>query len=140
MPTMPKMFRPGVGVGIKQRTARQEHDERRGTAAERMYGGWWQRARRKHLRANPLCVCCQANGYIRAASLVDHIVPHRGDAALFRNSANWQSLCAECHNKIKPVLERAYEAGKIAAEMLRLDRLLPDWFDTSCIGDGNGKD
>lgn len=136
MPTMPKTFRPGIGAGIKHRTARQEHDDRRGTAADRMYDGWWQRARARHLRDNPLCICCQANGYIRAASVVDHIVPHRGDATLFRDPANWQSLCAECHNKIKSVVERLYEAGKIAADLLRLDRLLPEWFDTSGIDPG----
>nr|WP_307877464.1 MULTISPECIES: HNH endonuclease [unclassified Rhizobium] len=35
------------------------------------------------------------------ASVVDHIIPHRGDQALFWHHANWQPLCAPCHNSVK---------------------------------------
>jgi len=30
------------------------------------------------------------------ATQTDHVVPHRGDRALFWNVANWQSLCHTC--------------------------------------------
>ena len=32
-------------------------------------------------------------------TLVDHIVPHRGDQALFWDEQNWQPLCKSCHDK-----------------------------------------
>jgi len=34
---------------------------------------------------------------IRPATLVDHIIPHRGDNNLFWDEDNWQALCTECH-------------------------------------------
>ncbi|WP_348271565.1 HNH endonuclease [Bosea sp. Leaf344] len=41
------------------------------------------------------------------ATTVDHIIPHRGDRALFWNCANWQPLCTHCHNSAKQRLERS---------------------------------
>jgi len=31
------------------------------------------------------------------ATLVDHIIPHRGSKALFWAKSNWQALCFDCH-------------------------------------------
>jgi 5-methylcytosine-specific restriction protein A len=39
-------------------------------------------------------------GRTTEAKVVDHIVPHRGDAALFWAESNWQSLCV-LHHGIK---------------------------------------
>jgi 5-methylcytosine-specific restriction protein A len=33
-----------------------------------------------------------------AATVVDHIVPHKGDKVKFWDSSNWQSLCKRCHD------------------------------------------
>jgi 5-methylcytosine-specific restriction protein A len=33
-----------------------------------------------------------------AATVVDHVVPHRGDAALFWDEVNWAALCKRCHD------------------------------------------
>jgi 5-methylcytosine-specific restriction protein A len=41
-----------------------------------------------------------------AAAIVDHIVPHRGDAALFWQSTNWQSMCKQ-HHDAKTAIEVA---------------------------------
>jgi 5-methylcytosine-specific restriction protein A len=30
--------------------------------------------------------------------VVDHVVPHRGDAVLFWNKRNWAALCKPCHD------------------------------------------
>ena len=35
------------------------------------------------------------------ASVVDHIIPHRGDESLFWDQTNWQSLCKQCHDSAK---------------------------------------
>lgn len=69
-----------------------------------MYGWQWQKARAAYLAANPLCVHCQAEGRDELATVVDHVVPHKGDETLFWDEANWQSLCGTCHNR-KTVME-----------------------------------
>ncbi|MGN8738508.1 HNH endonuclease signature motif containing protein [Bilifractor sp. HCP3S3_D3] len=36
---------------------------------------------------------------LHPATVVDHIVPHRGDPKLFWDRSNWQALCKRCHDK-----------------------------------------
>lgn len=85
----------------------REYDARRGSATERGYDARWRKARLVHLAEYPLCVMCQARGEIRAATVVDHIVPHRGDPVLFWDPSNWQSLCQPDHDRHKQALEAA---------------------------------
>ncbi|WP_295219971.1 HNH endonuclease signature motif containing protein, partial [Ruminococcus sp.] len=33
-----------------------------------------------------------------AATVVDHIIPHRGDPHLMWDESNWQALCKSCHD------------------------------------------
>ena len=35
---------------------------------------------------------------IEVATVVDHIMPHKGDNTLFWDRDNWQSLCKRFHN------------------------------------------
>ena len=72
----------------------------RAKTAEMGYGGEWRKARAKFLRAHPYCVCadCKAAGR-RRATVVDHIIPHRGDMTLFWDQTNWQAMASPCHNK-----------------------------------------
>ena len=72
--------------------AHQRGDDRK-TSAQRGYDTQWQRARLEFLRANPLCASCLKEGRTIAATVVDHVVPHRGDDRLFWDRSNWQSLC-----------------------------------------------
>jgi len=76
----------------------QMADSRRGSSSERGYNGAWQKARAAYLRAHPLCRTHEQQGRVVAASVVDHIVPHRGDKAAFWQSSNWQPLCKRCHD------------------------------------------
>jgi len=71
------------------------------TTAERGYGARWQRARAAFLCKHPLCVMCLAENVVRAASVVDHIEPHRGNEHLFWDESNWQPLCAHHHSSDK---------------------------------------
>lgn len=58
-------------------------------------------ARRKHqLRVQPFCVYCAREGYTVAATVADHIIPHRGDPKKFWTGA-LQSMCAYHHNAYK---------------------------------------
>jgi len=59
----------------------------------------WRRARKRFLAANPLCVACLREGWVVAAEVVDHIKPHKGDAALFWDESNWQALCKRHHDE-----------------------------------------
>ena len=65
---------------------------------EKGYDSRWRKARGRFLKAHPLCVQCQKQGKLTQATVVDHIVPHRGDQQLFWNESNWQPLCKSCHD------------------------------------------
>ncbi|HAV5378574.1 TPA: HNH endonuclease [Acinetobacter baumannii] len=71
------------------------------SSTERGYGYRWQKARERFLRSNPLCVYCKAKGLVEVATVVDHIIPHRGDQEIFWDESQWQSLCASCHSSVK---------------------------------------
>lgn len=112
-------YAPGTLVAPAQGPSRDERekerkrwfDERRGSAASRGYDSRWRKARIGYLRRHPLCVHCEAEGVVCAASVVDHIVPHRGDRRLFWDRANWQSLCAEHHNRKTATEDSNFTAG-----------------------------
>ena len=73
-------------------------DEARPSAAMRLYDRWWRRESKLFLRKNPKCVDCEADGRTEAATIVDHVIPHRGDRELFRDRSNWQGLCKPHHD------------------------------------------
>lgn len=54
----------------------------RPSASKRGYGSKWQRVSRAYLRKNPICVKCLAKGRFVTATVVDHVIPHRGDNSL----------------------------------------------------------
>ena len=99
-PGCPGMVTSGVcsQCGPTAAASKAAHDATRDTAAQRGYGGRWQRIRAMYLRINPLCVECQKFGVTTAATDVHHIVPKReggSDAA-----SNLQALCHACHSRI----------------------------------------
>jgi 5-methylcytosine-specific restriction endonuclease McrA len=58
----------------------------------------WRRRRRLHLRSNPLCATCLANGLAVPATIVDHIQDHGEDSTWTSFLlADVQSLCRPCH-------------------------------------------
>ena len=72
------------------------------------YGYRWQKARAQFLLEHPLCVMCQEAGRTTAATVVDHIRPHKGDKTLFWDSkGNWQGLCRSHHSREKQAEEVA---------------------------------
>ena len=83
--------------------------EPRRSAAARGYTKRWARATKAFLVRYPLCgmrpnqqrpVMSRCFDAVRRtpATLTDHVVPHRGDSALFWDEANnWQALCRDCH-------------------------------------------
>ena len=89
MPTRVASVQPG-----SWRTADQ-------SSTARGYSYRWQQYRLRFLQAHPLCAMCEAEGRVTAATVVDHIQPHRGDQTLFWDKSNHQALCATHHSRDK---------------------------------------
>lgn len=77
----------------------RKKDRERGTAHQRGYDAEWDKQRLLFLDENPLCVDHFKRKLIEAATVVDHIIPHKGDQALFWDKNNWQPLCKQCHDR-----------------------------------------
>jgi 5-methylcytosine-specific restriction protein A len=77
---------------------KQSYDSYRESSAKRGYNSKWRKARLAYLQAHPLCVKCLEKGTPVSATIVDHIIPHRGRYDLFWDSSNWQPLCKSCHD------------------------------------------
>ena len=75
------------------------HPEEVRSAASRGYSSRWNKARRAFLAAHPLCEECLKEGRYTKATVVDHIIPHRGDPKLFWDESNWQALCKRHHDE-----------------------------------------
>jgi 5-methylcytosine-specific restriction endonuclease McrA len=69
----------------------------------------YRQARRLYLLNNPLCVMCARS---KPATVLDHIVPHRGNLELFWDQRNWQGLCDPCHVAVKQAQERSSATPK----------------------------
>ena len=87
------------GVYCEEHRKECGHDALRGGANARGYDTRWRKARALFLRQHPLCTECRRNGVLTPATVVDHIIPHRGDRTLFWDQKNWQPLCKDCHDK-----------------------------------------
>jgi 5-methylcytosine-specific restriction protein A len=77
----------------------RQADRARGTASQRLYTWQWHKARTAYLADHLLCVDCEAEGVTTPASVVDHLVPHRGDLTLFWDTRNWRAVCRRCHSR-----------------------------------------
>ena len=86
------------GVYCRQHS-QYSSDRLRGNAEARGYNAEWRRARKAFLQQNPLCSECRKAGKLTPATVVDHIIPHRGDKRLFWDEKNWQPLCKSCHDR-----------------------------------------
>ena len=67
--------------------------------------GAWLRIRAHQLAAEPLCQMCQVQDRTTAATVCDHIEPHKGDRHKFFTGP-FQSLCKPCHDGAKQSEER----------------------------------
>ena len=66
-----------------------------------IYGRRWRKARAAYLQKHPLCECeyCRREGRHELATVVDHIIPHKGDMTIFWDSSQWQSMAKACHDR-----------------------------------------
>ena len=98
---------PGCALVVHERyceahaKAAKKHRTRawsQGSARERGYTWDWEKYRARFLSRNPLCVECLKVERTSAATVVDHIVPHKGDRTRFWDPLNHQALCRPCHD------------------------------------------
>lgn len=97
-PRCPNLVRAGR-CDQHAKVQQQASDARRGTASERGYNWRWHKARTAYLKSHPVCVHCLQEGLTKVATVVDHIIPHKGDQALFWDVNNWMALCAMHHGR-----------------------------------------
>jgi 5-methylcytosine-specific restriction protein A len=120
VPQMPPTFRPAGNISRQE--ANRTYDARRGSARERGYDSRWDRASAGHLRSHPLCRYCELVGEVAAATLTDHLYPHKGDQAVFWDRRYWVSCCKPCHDGFKQRVERQ---GQMALDNLAARLGLP---------------
>lgn len=70
----------------------------------------WRKIRARQLILHPFCRYCQEAGRVSHATVADHRIPHRGNAQLFWDTDNLQSLCAPCHSSTKQAQENVKDA------------------------------
>lgn len=92
MPWASKVHRP-LGARVKAKRVRKMNRTEMG------YDARWAKYSKQYLAAHPLCVECKKHGVITPSEHTDHIIPHRGDMALFWDPKNHQALCRVCHGR-----------------------------------------
>ena len=81
-----------------ERRREQEEERRRAYPWRAWYGtAIWRAIRRDQLSREPLCRRCGKRGRIEAATVVNHVEPHRGDWERFVGGP-FESLCKACHD------------------------------------------
>jgi 5-methylcytosine-specific restriction enzyme A len=91
----PELVLVGEGYCAKHK---KQREKQRGNSTQRGYDARWRRYRIMFLHEHPLCVECLKKDRITASTVVDHIVPHKGNYNLFWDETNHQALCKECHD------------------------------------------
>ena len=94
---------------------KREHDRKR--YLKQHWRRWyslaiWKRRRAAQLARDPLCRMCDAAGRATAATVADHVTPHRGDWTLFV-SGELMSLCGPCHDSAKQSQERGGQPRRV---------------------------
>jgi 5-methylcytosine-specific restriction enzyme A len=110
MPSLPgtaRLPRAFDDVVVERVVERRYDRERRQRALWRSWykSAKWKRIRKAQLEREPLCVFHQRRGETVAATVCDHVKPHRGDRERFF-AGPFQSLCKPCHDGDKQSIER----------------------------------
>ena len=119
MPWKPPVFRPSHLPTPDQ--ARRGYDRQRGNERERGYTKTLRNAMAIFKRSYPLCLGCEAVGWVAPTEVTDHIIPAKGDYVLLWDQGNWQPACRWHHDSIKQQLEIMFVNGKATAADLHLN-------------------
>jgi 5-methylcytosine-specific restriction enzyme A len=80
----------------------------------------WARIRAAQLQRAPLCAMCAEEGRVTAATVVDHVEPHRGNLMAFWRG-ELQSLCKSHHDAGKQKEERRGYSTQIGEDGFPVD-------------------
>jgi 5-methylcytosine-specific restriction endonuclease McrA len=72
------------------------------------YSHEWTQASLEFRRQHSKCLGCG-----NPATIVDHVVPHRGDQKVFWDKRNWQPSCEQCHKRVKSILEKRWSNAEL---------------------------
>lgn len=89
----PKSYKPTRNQGGKSFNGRRDRD--------RLYDHTWTKYRALFLSLNPTCYACGEK-----ATVVDHLVAHKGDKELFVKVDNHIPLCKHHHDTITATFDR----------------------------------
>lgn len=106
MPVRPAIHRPHPRRSATQERKAQDAVRKKESPWRRWY--WtarWRSIAKQQMVLEPLCRMCAQAGRVTAASICDHVQPHRGDENLFWYGER-QSLCKTCHDGAKQSIER----------------------------------
>ena len=96
MPVKPRVHRQAEPAS---RVISRPPDDFRLSSADRGYDRRWRKYRASYLHLHPVCVQCLALDDPTPATVVDHIIPHKGNRDLFWESSNHQPLCKTHHDQ-----------------------------------------
>lgn len=99
-------FKPKHGPVGRKFNPRKDIDE--------MYDKNWERYRARYLKVNTECYACGV-----PSQVVDHLIPHKGDPALFLKLDNHIPLCFVCHNTVTTKFDRNYKVGGVIDEKIK---------------------
>jgi hypothetical protein len=110
MANKPKTFRPrGIPTPEENRLAYDRWRNENKPYRKWYFTARWKRTAAAQLAEEPLCRNCMKHGRVTAATVCDHVEPHRGDPDKFWNGP-FQSLCDQapwrCHSSVKQSAER----------------------------------
>ena len=99
MPAMPGTFRSRHAPTKVEQA--KEYEQYRGSARARGYTTRWDKASKSYLSRRMVCPACEKAGVLASSAVTDHIVPHKGDMALFWDRSNWQPCCRWHHDVVR---------------------------------------
>ncbi len=83
----------------KQQRSNKQYEKRRGSFRERGYTTSWTNLSERYRQEHPLCVPCLAQGRVKPAQCVDHIIPVGCCPQLVLDWDNCQSACTHCNTQ-----------------------------------------
>jgi 5-methylcytosine-specific restriction protein A len=82
----------------REKQARREYDQRRGSARARGYDTAWDAYSLQIRRDNPLCVWCLERGIVKPSEHVHHIQTLADHPELKYEPTNTIAICKQCHD------------------------------------------
>lgn len=98
---------------------RPQYHERHGSPVSKAE---WARIRKQVLEEEPLCMCDAHRGRddAPASTVVDHIIPHRGDPQLFRDRANLRAMSKPCHDRKTATVDGGFGHLTVSQDATRI--------------------